>query len=82
MLMIMKGESAKAPSGDPGAIDTKQQGLSTTPTRHSTDIHNNPEKSKKGEGAPETAKLMGPVDPNRPQAESSDRKDRQEKKDE
>jgi len=50
--------------------------LSSTPTRHSTDIHNDPEKSKKGEGNPETAKVMGTVDVNRPQAESSDRGER------
>jgi len=52
---------------DAGAVDTKQQGLSNTPTRHSTQIDQDPEKSKKGEGNPETAKSMGTVDPNRPQ---------------
>lgn len=45
----------------------KQAGLSNTDTKHSQDISADPEKSKKGEGAPETAKLQGPVDPRRPQ---------------
>ncbi|KAF2156659.1 hypothetical protein K461DRAFT_289056 [Myriangium duriaei CBS 260.36] len=60
------GKSATGPSGDPGAIDTKQQGISTTPTRHSTKIDEDPDKSKKGEGAPETAKSQTSVDPKRP----------------
>jgi len=68
-----QASTAKPISGDQGAIDTKQKGLSTTATRHSTAIHEDPEKSKKGEGVPETAKSMGTVDPNRPAAESSDR---------
>ena len=45
----------------------KQEGLSNTDTKHSTDITNNPEKSTKGEGTPETSKTKGTVDPNRPQ---------------
>lgn len=45
----------------------KQEGLSNTDTKHSTDITNDPDKSKKGEGAPETAKLKGTIDPGRPQ---------------
>lgn len=65
--------TAKPISGDPGAMDTKQKGLSATATRHSTAIHEDPEKSKKGEGVPETAKSMGTVDVNRPQAESPNR---------
>jgi hypothetical protein len=51
----------------------KQEGLSNTDTRHSTDISENSEKSKKGEGTAETAKLKGTVDPTRPQAESKER---------
>lgn len=50
-----------------GEISSKQFGLSTTATRHSTQIDQSPEKSKKGEGTPETAKSMGTVDVNRPQ---------------
>jgi len=41
--------------------------MSNTPTRHSHLITDDPEKSKKGEGTPETAKAMGTVSPNRPQ---------------
>ncbi|KAK3069850.1 hypothetical protein LTR53_011486 [Teratosphaeriaceae sp. CCFEE 6253] len=52
--------------GDSGQISSKQFGLSNTPTRHSTQIDDDPEKSKKAEGGPDTAKLMGTVDPNRP----------------
>lgn len=43
----------------------KQEGLSNTDTKHSTDISNNPNKSKKSEGGPDTAKVKGTVDPNR-----------------
>ncbi|KAK3166731.1 hypothetical protein OEA41_009856 [Lepraria neglecta] len=45
----------------------KQEGLSNTDTKHSTDIANDPEKSTKAEGGPETAKNKGTVDPSRPQ---------------
>ena len=45
----------------------KQEGLTNTDTKHSTDIANDPDKSKKGEGTPETAKSKGTVDPSRPQ---------------
>ncbi|KAI9810542.1 MAG: hypothetical protein M1827_006215 [Pycnora praestabilis] len=47
----------------------KQEGLSNTDTKHSTDITNNKDKSRKGEGMPETAKSKGAVDPSRPQPE-------------
>lgn len=61
-------EDKAAPSKDapPNSTSQKQQGLSNTNTKHSTDPGNNPEISKKGEGAPETAKMQGTVDPNRP----------------
>ena len=45
----------------------KQEGLSNTDTKHSTNIADDPGKSKKGEGSPETAKSKGTVDPGRPQ---------------
>lgn len=45
----------------------KQEGLSNKDTKHSTDIVNNPDKSTKGSGAPDTAKEKGTVDPSRPQ---------------
>lgn len=51
--------------------------MSNTPTRHSIPIHEMADKSKKGEGSPETAKSMGTVDPSRPMAESDDRGKRQ-----
>ncbi|KAL8948721.1 MAG: hypothetical protein Q9222_005116 [Ikaeria aurantiellina] len=54
------------PASGPKA--SKQEGLSNTDTKHSTDMDNNPDKSKKGEGSVETGKLKGAVDPSRPQA--------------
>ena len=45
----------------------KQEGLANTDTKHSTNITDNPGKSTKGEGTPETAKSKGTVDPQRPQ---------------
>lgn len=62
--------AASKPTENPGtgaSQSSKQEGLSNTDTKHSTDITNNPDKSSKGEGAPETAKLKGTVDPKRPQ---------------
>jgi hypothetical protein len=46
----------------------KQEGLSNTDTKYSIDLTNNPNKAQKGEGAPETSKLKGTVDVNRPLA--------------
>ncbi|TKX24918.1 hypothetical protein C1H76_2871 [Elsinoe australis] len=65
------GKTAAKPSGNPGAIDTKQAGLTTTATRHSTQIDQDPEKSKKGEGVPETAKSATTINPKRPQGSDS-----------
>ena len=56
----MPGDSTTTMSG-------KQEGFSNTDTKHSTDIANDPDKSKKGEGTPETSKSKGTVDPGRPQ---------------
>merc|ERR1711964_324615 len=56
-----------APTGDKNSQSAKQEGLSNTDTKHSTDIGNDPSKSKKAEGGPDTAKVKGTVDPNRPQ---------------
>jgi len=69
-----KAQASKEPL-DKNHTSGKQAGLSNTSTKHSTDITKDPNKSKKGEGAPETAKLQGPVDPSRPSAESNDRDD-------
>jgi len=55
------------PAGSQNTQSGKQEGLSNTDTKHSTDITSNPEKSKKGEGVPETGKAKGTVDPKRPQ---------------
>ncbi|KAL8654824.1 MAG: hypothetical protein Q9226_003282 [Calogaya cf. arnoldii] len=64
-----KAAPAKPPSG-PNTTSQKQEGLSNTSTKHSTDLDSSPEKSKKGEGVVETAKVKGAVDPGRPQAEN------------
>lgn len=45
---------------------SKQKGISNTDTKHSIDIGNDPEKSKKAPGVPDTAKLQGTVDPSKP----------------
>lgn len=65
MLTISQPAGAKSTSS-PGSISDKQRGLSNTQTKHSTDIDNDPGKSKKGEGYAETAKAQGAVDPQRP----------------
>ncbi|KAK6584878.1 hypothetical protein PZA11_003102 [Diplocarpon coronariae] len=62
--------AASKPIGDKNSQTSKQEGLTNTDTKHSTDITNDPEKSKKGEGAPDTAKVKGTVDPKRPQPEN------------
>ncbi|KAL8639637.1 MAG: hypothetical protein Q9228_003348 [Teloschistes exilis] len=69
MLTISQPAASKSTSS-PGSISDKQYGLSTTQTKHSTDIDNDPGKSKKGEGYAETAKAQGAVDPQRPMAEN------------
>jgi len=58
--------TSKETSTDQGDITAKQKGLSTTDTRHSLQIDQDPEKSKKGSGEPETAKAKGTVDPKAP----------------
>ncbi|KAL8857516.1 MAG: hypothetical protein Q9178_005844 [Gyalolechia marmorata] len=63
-----------APSKSPVGTNTtsqKQEGLTNTDTKHSLELDSNPEKSKKGEGVVETAKVKGSVDPGRPQVASS-----------
>jgi hypothetical protein len=59
------GEGTSSGEGD--AFSKKQSGLSNTDTKHSTEPHLDPEKSKKGEGTAETAKIKGTVDPSRKQ---------------
>ncbi|KAH7083768.1 hypothetical protein FB567DRAFT_529887 [Paraphoma chrysanthemicola] len=50
----------------------KQEGLSNTDTHHSTDVSNLDDKSKKGEGVAETAKVKGTVSTERPPAENKE----------
>jgi len=52
----------------PNEMSGKQEGLSNADSGHSTPVADNPNKSSKGEGTAETAKLKGTVDVNRPQA--------------
>lgn len=59
--------AASKPAGGQSIQSGKQEGISNTDTKHSTDITNDPEKSTKGEGTPETSKSKGTVDPSRPQ---------------
>ncbi|OAL46547.1 hypothetical protein IQ07DRAFT_590672 [Pyrenochaeta sp. DS3sAY3a] len=50
----------------------KQEGLSNTDTKHSSEVSKDPEKSKKGEGVAETAKVKGTVSTDRPPAENKE----------
>lgn len=54
--------AASKPAGSFNKQSGKQEGLSNTDTKHSTDIANDPEKSKKSTGGPDTAKEKGTVD--------------------
>jgi hypothetical protein len=66
LTLLQAAASKTSSSGSQGDISTKQAGLSSTNTRHSTDITKDPEMSKKGEGVPDTAKVSGTVSVNRP----------------
>lgn len=61
---FQKGSPSKTPVE--GKTSGKQAGLSNTDTKHSTDIENDPDKSTKGDGTPETAKAQGTVQPSQP----------------
>ncbi|KAF1346241.1 hypothetical protein BDV97DRAFT_38648 [Delphinella strobiligena] len=74
---VTNKDISKAEEGD---ISQKQKGLSTTATKHSTDITQDPEKSKKGEGVPETAKAQGTVRSDRPHTELAKSEDKSEEK--
>jgi hypothetical protein len=50
----------------------KQEGLSNADTHHTSQVSSQPEKSKKGEGVAESAKLKGTVSTNRPGAENKE----------
>jgi len=60
-----KPKNSKTP-GDESTTSGKQEGLSNTDTKHSTDPQNDSDISNKAEGGPESAKLKGTVDPERP----------------
>ncbi|KAF9629222.1 hypothetical protein BFW01_g10425 [Lasiodiplodia theobromae] len=65
-----------APSKEPlsqNQTSGKQQGVSNTDTRHSTDVDNDPSKSKKSEGGVDTAKSKGTISPNRPADEENEK---------
>ncbi|KAF1969447.1 hypothetical protein BU23DRAFT_582661 [Bimuria novae-zelandiae CBS 107.79] len=74
--------NSRKPAGDPTSTSGKQQGISNDDTKHTSAIHNDPEKSKKGEGVAESAKLKGTVSTDRPGAESSQRGQAKQDKDE
>ncbi|KAL9598810.1 MAG: hypothetical protein Q9219_004229 [cf. Caloplaca sp. 3 TL-2023] len=65
---VAQDDGKDASKGASGVHSGAQEGISNTDTKHSTDMDNNPDKSKKGEGIVETAKIKGPVDPDRPLA--------------
>ena len=65
--MLTRQPATSKPAGSKNTQSGKQEGLSNTDTKHSTDLTNDPEKSKKGEGTPESAKAKGTVKPSRPQ---------------
>ena len=48
-----------------GQTSSQQKGVSNTDTKYSVDLMKDPEKSKKSEGVPETAKIQGTVNPGR-----------------
>lgn len=57
--------SPSKPAGGKNSQSGKQEGLTNTDTKHSTDY---PGTSEKADGQPETAKSKGSVDPKRPAA--------------
>ncbi|CAD0028210.1 unnamed protein product [Aureobasidium pullulans] len=74
------GSTSTETPDDQGDIQKKQAGLSTTNTRHSTDITKDPEMSKKGEGSPDTAKSSGTISVNRPTPEAQKKQEKGEGK--
>ncbi|KAF2835380.1 hypothetical protein M501DRAFT_450592 [Patellaria atrata CBS 101060] len=74
---VREGETGSKADAGPvkNQMSDKQSGVSTSDTRHSVDIQSDPKKSSKGEGAPETAKVKGSVDPARPQADNKEARD-------
>lgn len=63
------------PRGKPKSTNEtsgKQEGLSNADTHHSSEISKQDDKSKKGEGVADTAKLKGTVSVDRPGAENKE----------
>ncbi|KAI9698792.1 MAG: hypothetical protein M1836_003902 [Candelina mexicana] len=57
---VQKDQAAAAkPPTSHNEQSGKQEGVSNTDTKHSTDVTNNPNESRKGEGTPETSKSKG-----------------------
>ncbi|KAF9736455.1 hypothetical protein PMIN06_008605 [Paraphaeosphaeria minitans] len=73
---------SRKPSGDSTDTSGKQEGVSNADTKHTSAIHEDEQKSKKGEGVAETAKLKGTVSTERPGAESEQRGKAKQDKDE
>ncbi|KNG46637.1 hypothetical protein DDE82_006549 [Stemphylium lycopersici] len=67
-----KPDARKEEAKSSNETSGKQKGLSNDETHHSSDISNHEEKSKKGEGVAETAKLQGTVSTDRPGAENKE----------
>lgn len=67
-----KPESSSGPTKSANEMSGKQEGLSNTDTKHSSKIDQHEEKSKKGEGVAESAKLKGTVSTERPGAENKE----------
>jgi len=66
-----KADPRKAPKSF-NDMSGKQQGMSNDDTHHSSQIAEHDEKSKKGEGVAETAKVKGTVSTDRPPAENKE----------
>ncbi|CBX96557.1 hypothetical protein IAQ61_005577 [Plenodomus lingam] len=62
----------KAETKSQNETSGKQRGLSNDDTHHTSQIAKQPEKSKKGEGVAESAKLQGTVSTDRPGAENKE----------
>ncbi|KAG9191031.1 hypothetical protein G6011_09119 [Alternaria panax] len=67
-----KPDPRKEETKSQNEMSGKQKGLSNDNTEHTSQISKQPEKSKKGEGVAETAKLQGTVSTDRPGAENKE----------
>ncbi|CAN9300576.1 hypothetical protein CC77DRAFT_1018017 [Alternaria alternata] len=67
-----KPDPRKEETKSQNEMSGKQKGLSNDNTEHTSQISKQPEKSKKGEGVAETAKLQGTVSTERPGAENKE----------